>query len=130
MVEGPFPNGELRQRSAQLNDLLHDWDPIGVMGAGTPHDEYNCLVGPLLTLLQSHATQAEIASHLHKEIDSHFGLSPEHYDFVAVAGRIKRWYDRDWRPLGAPVTIFVAMLGEGVDVWRPVQARALGDDLY
>ncbi|MBX3431170.1 MAG: hypothetical protein KF779_16405 [Hyphomonadaceae bacterium] len=26
--------------------------------------------------------------------------------------------------------IFVRLLGEGVDVWRPVQAQRLGDDLY
>ena len=26
--------------------------------------------------------------------------------------------------------IFVRLLGEGVDVWRPVEAERLGDDLY
>jgi hypothetical protein len=28
------------------------------------------------------------------------------------------------------VTVYVALLGEGVDVWRPVQAEHLGDDRY
>jgi hypothetical protein len=27
-------------------------------------------------------------------------------------------------------TVYVALLDEGVDVWRPVQAEHLGDDLY
>jgi hypothetical protein len=28
------------------------------------------------------------------------------------------------------VTVYVALLDEGVDVWRPVQAEPLGADLY
>jgi len=27
-------------------------------------------------------------------------------------------------------TIYVALLNEGVDAWRPVEATALGDDIY
>ena len=30
----------------------------------------------------------------------------------------------------SPVTIYVYLLDEGVDVWRPVEAAHLGDDRY
>jgi len=117
--------------SAQLRALMCEWDTIGVMGdTDWPRDEYDCLVGPLLTLLHSEASTEEIARYLRKEIDEHFGLSADNYDFTAVAERVRRWFDRGWRSLAEPVTILVALLDEGVDVWRPVQARLLDRGLF
>jgi hypothetical protein len=95
-----------------------------------PRDEYDCLVGPLLTLLQSGAADEAIGTYLHKEIVEHFGLSPEPYDFRAIARRLRTWFDLAWRDLAEPTTIFVALLDEGVDVWRPVVARPLGRGLF
>jgi len=125
-------NRELRQRWSQLRDLMCEWDPLGVVGsAGAPRDEYDCLLGPLLTHLQALAPESEIASHLRSElVTHHFGLSPEHYDFQAIANRVKSWFDLGWRECGEPETIYVALQNEGVDVWRPVQARPLGRDLF
>ena len=81
----PLSRRELKQRSSELNALMHDWDPIGVMrDPNWPRDEYEWLVGPLLTLLESGATEAEIGSRLRKEIVEYLGLSPEHYDFPAM----------------------------------------------
>ena len=121
---------ELRQRSSQLNRLLCEWDPIGVITVGAPRDEYDCLIGPLLTLLQSGAGSADIEGYLRKELVDHFGLSGNHDDLPSVASRMRTWFDRSWRDLAAPVTIFVAMLGESIDVWRPVQARPLDGDQF
>jgi len=69
-----------------------------------PRDEYEWLVGPLLTLLESGATEAEIGSRLRKEIVEYFGLSPEHYDFPAMGARVRVWFDRAWRDLQDPIT--------------------------
>ena len=90
-----------------------------------PRDEYDCLVGPLLTLLDSEAQNREIARYLQKEITEHFGLPPGIYRFTAFAERLRRWFDRGWRHCAQPVTVFVALVEEGTDVWRPVQARPL-----
>jgi hypothetical protein len=90
-----------------------------------PRDEYDCLIAPLLSLLQSGATDSDLANYLRKQVVKHFGLSPEHYDFVAVAGRLRNWFDRAWHELSEPVTIFVALLDEGTEAWRPVRARPL-----
>jgi hypothetical protein len=122
---------EIRERSVQLRALMCEWDPLGVMGdSDWPRDEYDCLVGPLLKLLDSGASKEEIARYLRKEIDEHFGLTADNYDFRAVADRVRGWFDRGWHNLAEPVTIFVALLDEGVDVWRPVQARPLDGGLY
>ena len=91
----PLSRRELKQRSSELNALMHDWDPIGVMrDPNWPRDEYEWLVGPLLTLLESGATEAEIGSRLRKEIVEYLGLSPEHYDFPAMGARVRVWFDR------------------------------------
>jgi len=117
---------ELRERSSQLRSLMCEWDPIGVMSEPDwPRDEYDCLVGPLLTLLAQDAAEEDIARYLRKEIDEYFGLPPDIYDFPGVARRLCRWFDHGWRRVEEPVTIFVGLLDEGVDVWRPVLSRPL-----
>jgi hypothetical protein len=122
---------ELRHRWSQLRDLMCEWDPIGIMGnPDAPRDEYDCLLGPLLTRLQSATPDADIAGYLRDELVAHFGLSSEHYDFRAVAKRVQAWFDHGWREVREPETIYVALLNEGVDVWRPVQARPLGQGLF
>jgi hypothetical protein len=126
MTTAALSKRELRERSAQLRGLVREWDPIGVMNEpGWPRDEYDCLVGPLLTLLGSGASEEGIARYLRKEIDEHFGLAPDNYDLTEVARRLRRWFDHGWRSVDEPVTIFVALLDEWADVSRPVQARPL-----
>lgn len=84
---------ELRQHWSQLRELMCDWDPIGIMdNADAPRDEYDCLIGPLLTRLASSASEVDIANYLRDEIVGHFGLSSTHDDFNAVAKRVQAWY--------------------------------------
>jgi hypothetical protein len=99
-------------------------------GFGAPPDEYDCLLGPLLTILQTGAAEPEIASCFQKQMNEHFGYSAEERDFLELAGRVRTWFERYWSNPGQVTTIMVALLDEGVDVWRPVQARAIGEGLY
>ena len=99
MTRAALSKREIRERSAQLRALICEWDPIGVMSEpAAPGDEYDCLVGPLLTLVQSEASTEEITHYLRTEIVEHFGLSGEGYDFPAVAECVRRWFDQ----LGLP----------------------------
>lgn len=68
-----------------LRDLLNEWDPIGV--ADVAHDEYDCLIEPLLSMLAGGARRAEIAEYLRSELRDHFGLDPAHHDIDVVAAR-------------------------------------------
>ena len=65
----------LRQRFVELRALVNIWDPIGLIALGLPEDEYDCIVGPVLRLLESHKSRHEIASYLDCEMSEHFGLS-------------------------------------------------------
>jgi hypothetical protein len=91
----PLSKQESRERFAQLNALLFEWDPIGV-GPDGPTDEYECLAGPLMRLLESRATQPQIVAYLKNELDEHFGLDANNYDIEAVAARVRAWFDRSW----------------------------------
>jgi hypothetical protein len=88
---------ESRKRWSEIRDLLNEWDPIGVMGLSDwPRDEYECLAGPLLRLLEGGARQGDVADYLRNEIEEHFGLDPSHYDFQAVAARLQAWFSERW----------------------------------
>jgi hypothetical protein len=122
---------ESRERWTQLRALMCEWDPIGVMDdPDWPRDEYDCLVDALLTLLASKASREEVGEYVRKEIEKHFGLSAVSYDLMAVVDRVQEWFDRGWRDLANPLEIFVALFDEGVEVWRPVQARPLRNGLF
>jgi hypothetical protein len=61
------------------------------------------------------------------QIVEHFGLSTPQDECVPIAARVREWFERKWQGLRPPVNIFVAVLEEGADVWRPVQARPLSE---
>jgi hypothetical protein len=88
---------ESRQRWSEIQELLCEWDPIGVMDHNDgPRDEYDDLVGPCLRLLEAEATEVEIAKFLYKAIDERYGMDPTSYDFPAVAAKLKHWYIKNW----------------------------------
>ena len=84
---------QLKSQWAELRDLLCDWDPIGVMDDPEwSRDEYDCMIGPVLSLLAQGGSNADIAAHLRKEITEHFGLDDSYYDFEDVSRRITSWF--------------------------------------
>jgi hypothetical protein len=72
----PGPDSEARPVLA-LRALLNSWDPIGVVGHGAPPDEYDCMIAPVLDLLESGADADGIARFLRDELEEHFGSDPE-----------------------------------------------------
>lgn len=81
-----------------MNDLrrmLNDWDFIGVGEFTAGDDEYDCLLGPLLTRLASGADVAEVARFLRDEIDNHFGLDPANVDVAAFAAKTVAWWQSE-----------------------------------
>ena len=125
----PLSRREIRERSTQILALLSRWDPMRV-SPDWVQDEYECMTGPLLTMLQRGAQQDEIATYLEAELDHHFGVGVDRDNALATARRVLSWYERGWKDLRDPVTVFVALPDKGSAAFRPVQARPLGGDLY
>jgi hypothetical protein len=122
---------EIRIRFAELRDLLCEFDPIGVMDeAEWPRDEYDCMIGPLVTMLQANASKSDLADFIEQEITDHFGLESDHASAEKFAGQLDSWYKSYWVSREAPVTIFNELDDEGVPVWRPVEGRPIGNHVF
>ena len=86
-----------RTRSAELQKLLCEWDPIGVTNSPDwPRDEYDCMAGPILRLLENGASSFEIAAYLRHEITEHFGFPQGPFKYWFVARRFRAWFDERW----------------------------------
>jgi hypothetical protein len=86
-----------RVRWAELRGLLNEWDPIGVTAVpGDPRDEYDCLAGPVMRMLEDGASQSQIIDFLRREITEHFGLPPGRSDVGSAARRIRKWFKERW----------------------------------
>lgn len=64
-----------RRRWRELRDAVNDWDPIGLIELGAPKDEYECLVGHLIRMLENENSPTEIGNYLKQHIPDHFGVS-------------------------------------------------------
>lgn len=65
-----------KQIMREMRDLINQWDPIGLLEMGAPDDEYECLVGPVLTRLSKRSSPQDLAVWLKSHITDHFGLAP------------------------------------------------------
>jgi hypothetical protein len=86
-------HGQSRDRRRQLLDLLFEYDIAFLVSNSDQADEYECLVDPLLGLLQRQATESEIREFLEGEVRTHFGS----FDCTRAresAGKLRNWYDK------------------------------------
>ena len=65
----------LRKLTRGLWDLIDQWDPVGLLKRGAPKDEYECMVGPVLSHLERGTSADQLAAWLHSYIADHFGVS-------------------------------------------------------
>ena len=83
-----------RQRWRELRDIVNRWDPIGVFDRQStwPPDEYECVVGPLMRMLESRKSPPEMTAFLEKEVREHFGLDPAPGAAARCAAEAISWY--------------------------------------
>jgi hypothetical protein len=90
MVEMKQRNS-IRAQREQLLTLVNGWDPVGLLAAGAPRSEYDCVIDELLGLLSRKATEAEIARFLEQEIADHFGTKPR--GAGPFATKVVAWFE-------------------------------------
>ena len=92
---------QLRQRYAELRNLVNEWDPIGVMDDPEwPRDEYDCLVGPVLRHLEARDGRDVIVAFLTTELVDHFGLDRATIRPHAFVERAATWFAARWEGTG------------------------------
>jgi len=75
MSEPEIDHIRLADLQDELRYLLNRWDPIGIYDEvlNYPPDEYDCLIGPLLTRLARHDSRATLSEYLWNEVENHSG---------------------------------------------------------
>ncbi len=91
--EAPSPQ-DLAALQDELRYLLNRWDPIGIYDEAFnfPPDEYDCLLGPLLTRLARGESRAALSEYLWPEVEDHFGLDPVRCGTDNLADHLLAWY--------------------------------------
>lgn len=89
---------QIRTELRALNDLLNDWDPIGVVDDqrrdGVPLSEYESYVPGILGLLQRGARDDQIAQHLFELATQQMGLTTTKKAQLQSARKICAWFRR------------------------------------
>ena len=80
-----------RSRRDELLTLLNGWDPAGLLQAGAPRDEYECVVDKLFSELSRGAGRDDVTHFLEREIGEHFGVAPK--DAGHFATKVMTWYE-------------------------------------
>jgi len=85
---------DLRRRWAELRTLVAESDPLGLLAVGAPRDEYDCLLGPLMRLLQERASPEECSALLGREFSKHLGVDvpPDAGERMRFAERARAWF--------------------------------------
>src|SRR5262249_15593338 len=92
VVEDEDMRHAIRARIDELRQLLNEWDPICVRDLSAHDDEYDCLLGPLLSRLMAGAGTDEVAALLRRRIEDHFGLDPRSVGIDDFAARTVAWW--------------------------------------
>jgi hypothetical protein len=104
---------ESRLRWRELTAMVNEWDPVGLIAAGAPNDEYDCIVGDVLRALERGDSEAALAHYLKEHIGDHFGADPG--DPAAFAIKAAVWYR--------------ARIAEGVPFERAAIEAVIGSSL-
>ncbi|MFV2008495.1 MULTISPECIES: hypothetical protein [unclassified Micromonospora] len=83
---------QLSVRTRALRQMLNEWDSIGVGELYASDDEYDCLLGPLLTRLAAGADADDVACFLRDRIEGRFGLDLTDVDVADFAARAVAWW--------------------------------------
>lgn len=91
---------------AELRSLVNEWDPLGVFGDDAPGlpDEYDCVVGPVLGILDAGGGAEEVARFLARHVAEHMVGEPSRPPTAGertFATKVARWYEeRTGDPVG------------------------------
>lgn len=58
----------------QLQELINSFDPISLIEAGAPEDEYDCMTEQILLYVYKKKTKIEMGKLVRDQIEHHFGL--------------------------------------------------------
>jgi len=85
-----------KQAHDELLEQLVDWDPVGLVAAGGPEEEYFQLLFPFIHRLDAGFGPDEAAAWLEAELPMRFGATPPEAEVQAFARRTEKWFHARW----------------------------------
>jgi hypothetical protein len=80
----------VKRDSAAVRSVLNRWDPV----AGSPGDEYDCLVDHIVSALHSGKSRlSDVATLIATEMKNHFNLVGDDDEIADAAARILRYWE-------------------------------------
>lgn len=92
-IMGPVRH-PVRRQMDELRQMLNEWDFIGVGDLSAHDDEYDCLIGPLLTRLAAGGTAGDLTAYLQHELHDHFGMDLAGGEVHTFAARTVQWWQQ------------------------------------
>jgi hypothetical protein len=86
-------NQNYKQYQEELRAVLNEWDFLTAHQLGT-NDEYDCLINPILAILQRNGTVDEIENLIRHERKEHFGLAEESPELRHTVYKIVSWWEK------------------------------------
>lgn len=74
--------------------MVGAWDPVGLIAAGAPPDECDCIVGGVLRVLERGESAEQLGHLLISHVAAHFGVPPR--DPSPFAAEAVAWYRSQW----------------------------------
>lgn len=82
----------IANQKKELNQLLNEWDPIGVDPfKGGPRDDYKCFIDPILLLFSKGVKKEELVNFLNNHLSDDMGLKPKYYKTENFADTLIHW---------------------------------------
>jgi hypothetical protein len=90
----PMDKRIAKQHMSDVRALLLEWDAIGVADEPSCQDEYDCMIGPLLSHLRGGSDAVFIRDWIARERIDHFGLNKDNGRDRALADKLVLWWSQ------------------------------------
>jgi hypothetical protein len=91
-----YSKQDWKQAHDELQEKLVDWDPVGLVAAGGPQEEYFQLLFPFIHRLDAGYGPEEACAWLQAEISVRFGATPPVEEVQTFARRTEKWFHARW----------------------------------
>ena len=88
-------NKHIKDEQKELNYLLNEWDPIGILPfEGWPDDEYECFIFPILSILHNSGNREDLKWFLKTHLTEHIWLNPPEGEYIeSFIEKILVWWE-------------------------------------
>ena len=73
MSDNSHIKAKLQRDMTVVRSLINEFDPCGLINAGAPSDEYDCMNGGVLRMVYDRKPLQEIKDYMVHKIEHHFG---------------------------------------------------------